>query len=141
MVDRICRNESIRNHKIYCLTCFVQVYLAEKFEPSCVNHIDFVVYFLVIGYFALNNRRMVYNSLVVNLACIDLGVFQIAIKIVQFVQIETISLIGYQIEKEKFLGFVKFVRVGIALDQITDQSEIFLRQIKLIIKTVLILLV
>lgn len=116
----------------------MQIDLAEKFESSRVDHINFVVNFLVISNFALNNRRVIYNALIIYLRRINLRVLQISIQVIQFVQIEAVSLICDQVKQKQFLWLVHPVRIRIALYQIADQSEIGLLKVEMRIESVLV---
>lgn len=116
----------------------MQIDLAEKFESSRVDHINFVVNFLVISNFALNNRRVINNALIIYLRRINLRVLQISIQVIQFVQIEAVSLICDQVKQKQFLWLVHPVRIRIALYQIADQSEIGLLKVEMRIESVLV---
>lgn len=116
----------------------MQIDLAEKFESSRVDHINFVVNFLVISNFALNNRRVIYNALIIYLRRINLRVLQISIQVIQFVQIEAVSLVCDQVKQKQFLWLVHPVRIRIALYQIADQSEIGLLKVEMRIESVLV---
>jgi len=92
-IDWICRNECFRDHIVQSLACLVQIDLFEQFKSSFVDHIDFIVYLLVVCNFPVDYACVADDTVVVDLRLVDLRVDQVSIQIVELVEIEGVTLV------------------------------------------------
>ena len=93
VVDWISSDERLGDHVVKSLACFVQIDLFEQFKSSFVDHIDFIVDFLVVGNFAVDYACVAEDAVVVDLRLVDLCVGQVSVQIVELVEIERVTLV------------------------------------------------
>ena len=71
----------------------MQIDLLEQFKSSFVDHVDFIVYLLVVSDFAVDYTCVANDTIVVDLRLVDLRVDQVSVQIVELVKVEGITLV------------------------------------------------
>ena len=71
----------------------MQIDLLEQFKSSFVDHVDFIVYLLVVSDFAVDYTCVANDTIVVDLRLVDLRVDQVSVQIVELVEIEGVTLV------------------------------------------------
>jgi len=112
VVDRVSGNQCVSNHEVYRLTSFVQVNLPEKLKSALEDQIDIVVEFAIEGYLLLNDPCVVQDAGNLNLALVDLSVNCVPVKVVQFVEVKRVVLVGHYIKQKGLVS--TFMRIYVA---------------------------
>ena len=65
MINWICLLKCLGYHVVKPLTSFVKINLPEQFKPALVDHVDLVIYFLVVCDLSFNYAGIVDNATVI----------------------------------------------------------------------------
>jgi hypothetical protein len=90
----------------------VQVNLSKKLKPALKDQIDIVVEFAIEGYLLLNDPCVVQDAGNLNLALVDLSVNCVPVKVVQFVEVKRVVLVGHYIKQKGLIS--AFIGIYIA---------------------------
>ena len=94
----------------------MKVDLAEELEAAIEYKIYLIDVFLVVADLCVNDMSILDYATIVQLSLVHIGVFQIAIQVVQLVEIERVALVGDNIEEKKLLGLLSGISATVTFD-------------------------
>ena len=131
-IYRICLYECLWDHVVQALTRLVQINLPEKFKSSFVYHVNFIIDLLVVGNLTIDYASIVNDSAVVYFWLVNTRMDQVPVEVVKLVQIKWVTLVCYDIKKEKLIRVLLLVSCAVTLDEILNEPDIILCQAYLV---------